>query len=103
MNLIANFEDFDIISVPQALNTEANLLSNVASILIPSTDFSLDKFLVEFIFRPLVLDNITNWRVFYDDGQIINFIRQEGVSTRSHLWIAAEVSLIPISVWWLLV
>jgi ribonuclease HI len=44
MNLIDHFEAFDIISVPRALNVEADLLANVASRLIPLTYFSPDKF-----------------------------------------------------------
>jgi hypothetical protein len=34
--------------------------------------------LVELIFRPSVPDNITNWRVFDDDDQILKFLTQEG-------------------------
>jgi hypothetical protein len=29
------------------------------------------------LFRLSVLDNITNWRVFYDDQQIISFMHME--------------------------
>ena len=53
------------------------MLANVASNLFPSDDFSHDKFSVELIYRPSIPDNITNWRVFEDDEQIINFLHSE--------------------------
>ena len=34
-------------------------------------------FFVELIYRPSIPDNITNWRVFKDDNQIINFLHSE--------------------------
>ena len=49
------------------MNSEANMLSNAASNLCPSDDFSHDKFSVELIYRPSIPDNITNLRVFEDD------------------------------------
>jgi hypothetical protein len=53
-------------------------LENVASRLIPSNDILPNTFCVELLFRPLVPDNVTNWRVFDDDQQIINFLHLEG-------------------------
>jgi hypothetical protein len=53
------------------------LLANVASKLIPSEEFSHDRFSIELLFRPYVPDNITNWRVFNDDDHIISFLTQE--------------------------
>ena len=29
------------------------------------------------MFRPSILDNITNWRVFNDDGDILSFLTPE--------------------------
>jgi hypothetical protein len=57
-------------------NASADLLANVASKLIPPEDFSPDRFSVELIFRPSIPDNVTNWRVFNDDEDIINFSLQ---------------------------
>ena len=68
------FEAFNIKSIPRTLNFEADMLANVASNLCPSDDFSHNKFFVELIYRLWILDNITNWRVFEDDEQIINFL-----------------------------
>ena len=53
------------------------MLANVASNLCRNDDFSYDKFYVELIYRPAIPDNITNWRVFKDDEQIINFLQSE--------------------------
>jgi hypothetical protein len=53
------------------------LLANAASNLFPSDVFSQDKFSIELIYRSSIPDNITNWRVFEDDEQIINFLHSE--------------------------
>ena len=53
------------------------MLASAASNLCPSDDFSHNKFYVELIYRLSIPDNITNWRVFEDDKQIINFIHSE--------------------------
>jgi ribonuclease HI len=52
LNLIDDFEAFDITSMPQALIIKVDMLANVASQLIPSSDFFPDKFLVELISSP---------------------------------------------------
>jgi len=49
------------------------MLANVASGLIPVDYFFANAFPVELIFRPSTPDNITNWWVFDDDSQIIQF------------------------------
>ena len=71
------FKAFNIKSIPHTLNFEADMLANAASNLCPSDDFSHDKFYVELIYRWSIPDNITNWRVFEDDEQIINFLHSE--------------------------
>ena len=68
------FEAFNIKSIPRTLNHEAEMLANAASNLFSSDDVSHDKFSVELIYRSSIPDNITNWRVFEDDEQIINFL-----------------------------
>ena len=50
---------------------------NVASRLIPLENFEPNAFSVELIYRPYVPDNVTNWRVFNDDEQIIKFLTME--------------------------
>ena len=73
-DLIHKFEAFNIISIPRSMNFEADMLANATSNISPSNDFSHDKFYVELIYSLLILDNITNWRIFDDDKQIINFL-----------------------------
>jgi hypothetical protein len=50
------------------------MLANAASNLCPSSDLSHEFFFVELIYRPSILDNITNWRIFEDDEKIIKFL-----------------------------
>jgi hypothetical protein len=61
------FSTFNIHSIPRLNNSEADLLANVASKLFPAEGLSPNAFSVELLFRPSVLDNITNWIVFKDD------------------------------------
>ena len=49
------------------MNSKANMLTNAASNLCSSDDFSHDKFYVELIYRLSIPNNIMNWRVFEDD------------------------------------
>jgi ribonuclease HI len=76
-NLMNKFSAFNINSIPRLNNSEADLLANVASKLLPTEGLSPDAFSVELLFRPSVPDNITNWRVFDGDQQIINFLHME--------------------------
>jgi hypothetical protein len=69
---------FNISHVPRSLNYDAYLLANVASRLIPSEGIMPDTFSVELLYKPSVPDNVTNWRVFDDDQQIISFLHLEG-------------------------
>ena len=76
-DLMNTFEAFNIKSIPHTLNYEADMLPTVASNLCPSDNFSHDKFSIELIYRPSIPNNITNWRVFEDDDQIIKFVHSE--------------------------
>jgi hypothetical protein len=40
-------------------------------------DFIIYKFFVELIFGPSILENISNWRIFNDDQQIVEFVSSE--------------------------
>ena len=71
------FEAFNIRSIPHLLNSEVDMLANAVSNLCPSNYFSHEKLSVELIYRSSILDNITNWRIFEDDEQIINFLHSE--------------------------
>jgi ribonuclease HI len=76
-SLMNKFSAFNINSIPRLNNVEADLLANVASKLLPAEGLSPNTFFVELLFRPSVPDNITNWRVFDNDHQIINFLHME--------------------------
>lgn len=59
-----NFESFNIKCIPCIENFDANMLENVPSNLIRSDDFTHDGFPVELVYRLLVPENITNWKIF---------------------------------------
>ena len=80
-DLTEHFIAFNISSIPRLQNASADLLANVASKLIPSKDFSPDRFSIELIFRPSIPDNITNWRIFNDNPDIVSFLTSEGSYT----------------------
>jgi hypothetical protein len=77
-NLMNKFSAFNINYIFRLNNSEADLLANVASKLLPAEGLSPDASSVELLFRPLVPNNIMNWRVFDDDQQIIIFLHMEG-------------------------
>ena len=62
-NLLKNFEAFNIVSISRLKNAAADLLATSAARLVPSNN----QCSVELLFRPSVLDMITNLRVFDDD------------------------------------
>lgn len=76
-DLTTQFIAFNISSIPRNQNTSTDLLANVASKLLPAEDCSPNRFSVKLIFRPSVLDNITNWRLFYHDQDILNFLTSD--------------------------
>lgn len=76
--LISQFLAFDISPIPRSHNVVADILASVASKLLPFKDYSLDRFTIELIFRPSIPDNVTNWRVFNHDEDILNFLTSEG-------------------------
>ena len=79
--LTEHFLAFNISSIPRLQNASTDLLANVASKLIPSEDFSPNRFSIELIFRPSIPDNITNWSIFNDDPDIVSFLISEGSYT----------------------
>jgi ribonuclease HI len=57
--LIENFEAFNITAIPR----EKNILAS--------------RFTVELLYKPSVPNNISNWKVFEGDEQIINFLTNQ--------------------------
>lgn len=76
-DLLPAFSSFNIFSILRYLNIDVYLLANVASSLIPLENFEPNAFSIELIYRPSIPNNVTNWRVFNDDEQIINFLSME--------------------------
>jgi len=73
-DLIFHFLAFNISPVPRSQNAVADLLTNVASKLLPPEDYSLDRFSVELIFGPSIPYNVTNWCVFNHDKDNFEFL-----------------------------
>jgi hypothetical protein len=69
-NLLYSFDAFNINSIPRDQNIDADILANATSRFMPPDD----GFSIEMMFRPSVPDNVTSWRVFDNDSQIINFL-----------------------------
>jgi hypothetical protein len=67
-NLLYLFDAFNISSIASDHNIDVDILANVTSRFVPIDD----GFLVEMMFRPSILDNITNWIVFDCNTWIIN-------------------------------
>ena len=69
-----SFSAFNIKYVPRSQKFDADLLSNTASRLIMPKGLSPQNFSIELIYKPSIADNVTNWKVFDDDQQIIDFL-----------------------------
>lgn len=59
---IANeFDSFNIIYVPRGQKRDVNLMANIASKLSRDEKCTTDKYFVKLVFRPSILDKISNW------------------------------------------
>ena len=76
-DLTSNFLAFNISSIPRIQSASVDLLANVMPKLILYQEFSPNRFSIELIFRPSLLDNITNWRVSNHDFDIRYFLTSE--------------------------
>ena len=75
--LIEHFESFNITAIPRTKNTLVDSLAIVASRLSPLEDYEAFWFTVELLYKPSVPNNISNWKVFEGDEQIINFLTNQ--------------------------
>ena len=64
-----NFSAFNIFSIPRLKSAAIDLLATSPARLVPTNN----RCSIELIFRPVVLDNIMNLRVFDDEPQILEF------------------------------
>jgi hypothetical protein len=75
--LIEHFEAFNITAIPRAKNILVDSLATAASRLSPLEDYEASRFTVELLYKPSVPNNISNWKVFEGDEQIINFLTNQ--------------------------
>ena len=72
-DFLINFNTFNIVSIPRLKNAAADLLATSAARLLPSNN----RCSIELLFRPSVLDMITNLWGFYDDQQILECLMND--------------------------
>jgi len=60
-NLIDSFDSFNITYIPQGKNQDVDMMAGMVAKLLPNFRLNKNKCYVELIFRPFVLDNISNW------------------------------------------
>jgi len=77
-DLTSHFTAFNISPIPRLQNASADIFANVASNLFPQGDYNPNQLSIELFFRPSIPDNITNWRVFNNDLDIITFLNIYG-------------------------
>jgi hypothetical protein len=75
--LIQHFEAFNITTIPRMKKIIADSLATTASRLSPLEDYEASWFTVELLYKPSVPNNISNWKVFEGDEQIINFLTNQ--------------------------
>jgi hypothetical protein len=75
--LIEHFEAFNITTIPIINNILVDSLATDASRLSPIEDYEASRFTVELLYKPLVPNNISNWKVFKGDEYIIIFFTNQ--------------------------
>jgi ribonuclease HI len=75
--LIEHFEAFNISAIPRVKNILADSLATTASRLSPLENYEGSQFTIEFLDKPSVPKNISNWKDFEGDEQIINFLTNQ--------------------------
>jgi hypothetical protein len=75
--LIDNFEAFNITVVPRTKNTLVDSLATATSRLSPLEYYEASRFTVELLYKPSVPNNISNWKVFEGDEQIVDFLTNQ--------------------------
>jgi hypothetical protein len=75
--LIEHFEDFNIVVIPRIKNTLVDSFTTAASKMSPLEDYEASRFTMDFLYKLSVPNNISNWRVFEGDEQIIKFLTNQ--------------------------
>lgn len=78
-DIIESFDAFNIKAIFRSQNQVADSLAQAASTLEPLSMQSFKKFILELTSVPSVLDNVTNFKAFDDDKNIIYFITSSDV------------------------
>jgi hypothetical protein len=58
-------------------NILVDSLATIASRISPLEDYEASWFMIELLYKPSVPNNISNWKVFEGDEQIINFMTNQ--------------------------
>ena len=72
--MTSSFSTFNIRSIPRSQNFDIDLLANTASRLTPPEGLSPQTFSIKLMYRPSIPNNVSNWKVFDDDHQILDFL-----------------------------
>jgi hypothetical protein len=75
--LIEHFEVFNITTVPREKNVLADSLATTASRLSPLEDYEASRFTVDLLYKPSMPNNVSNWKVFEGDEQIVSFLTNQ--------------------------
>jgi hypothetical protein len=62
---------------PRTKNTLIDSLATTASRLSTLEDYKASQFTVELLYKPSMPKNISNWKVFEGDEQIISFLTNQ--------------------------
>jgi hypothetical protein len=65
--IIEHFEAFNISAIPRSKNILVDSMVIAASTLSTLEDYEASQFTMEFLYKPLVPNNISNWKVFEGD------------------------------------
>jgi ribonuclease HI len=75
--LIELFGVFNLTTIPREKNALVDSLDTTASRISPLEDYEASQFTVELLYKPLVPNNISNWKFFEGDEQIIIFLTNQ--------------------------
>ena len=75
--MIEGFEAFNITVIPKVKNILVDSLATAASRLSPLEDYEASQFTIELLYKSSVPNNISIWKVFKGDEQIIRFLTNE--------------------------
>ena len=96
------FQSFNINSIPRSNFFSVELLANTTSRLIPPEGLHPEMFSIELMYRPSIPENITNWKIFDNDVQILDFLTTQNtfkyfvIDEVEHEKSLSIISLLPI-------